>query len=135
RRRGRRSEPIVAGAGQVAQTLGGDDCVVVLAEDVLQRGQPFDERPRVVRIQVAEKLERVAKSLAANAQTVVLVGIRVGIDPARGLAERGKAAFDQLGRSLARADRPRPGASPRTRAQRATEAVDERLVAPRVESL
>ncbi len=71
---GRGSETIVADRGEVAQALDRDDGIVVLAEDVLERGQALDERPRLVRVQVGEKLERVAESLSPDAQAVVVVG-------------------------------------------------------------
>ena len=116
------------------QARNRDIRVLVTAEQVLQAHQAPGRRLRRDRVEVAEELQRVAELLRLDPKAVVVAGFRVWPQLLGGLAQRLHTSFDQhrgdvAGGYLAGC----PGLG--QRAQDAGEAVDERLVTWRVESI
>ena len=115
--------------GEAPETIDRDVCVLVQAEDVLDRDEPSDQRPCLARIEVCQEFQRVAETLAADPEPVVVGRGRAGTDPTAGLANGSEAAFDQIGGKGVGRARGRARAGEVAGAQRAAEAADEGLVA------
>jgi hypothetical protein len=78
------------------QTSDGDVCILIQAQYVLECGQSLAQRSGRAWIELCEELDRVPKSLTADAKPVVVAGLGIRTESVRGSPEGAETSFDQL---------------------------------------